>query len=164
MDLHIDSPAANVTNATISFKVPKDWVTANGLDPATIAMYHYDGTEWVKLPTTLVADDLTYYYYVAVSPGFSPFAIAGAPLIALPPESCVTAGCASGYVCKSVGGTYKCVQSEVITPPITPPVTPPVTPAQTDWLGILLTIVVVLAVIAGVAYLLVSSGKKEKQR
>jgi len=74
-------PSGAVTQATIKFRVPKSTISLLSLDPSSVQLYRLD-TTWSALSTTVVGQDGNYYYYEAVSPGFSYFAIAGKPLVA----------------------------------------------------------------------------------
>ena len=67
---------SSISSASINFKVPKSWLTANNIDKNTIALNRYDSA-WAKLPTTIRSEDSTYVYFTATSPGFSTFAITG---------------------------------------------------------------------------------------
>ena len=69
-------PNDNISQVTIKFKVPKNWVKENNLDPNSIFLGRYT-TEWTKLSTSLVREDIEYYYYESTSTGFSVFAIFG---------------------------------------------------------------------------------------
>jgi PGF-pre-PGF domain-containing protein len=71
-------PSENLDKVTIKFKVEKSWITNNNIDTSTIALERYANSQWNKLTTTLVNQDSTYYYFEAVSPGLSIFAIIGA--------------------------------------------------------------------------------------
>jgi PGF-pre-PGF domain-containing protein len=73
---------AQIGSVVISFKVEKSWITANGIDMSTIALYRYDLAtgEWTPLPTTYLSEDDTYAYFSAVSPGLSVFAVTGTPV------------------------------------------------------------------------------------
>ncbi|MBI4896367.1 MAG: PGF-pre-PGF domain-containing protein, partial [Candidatus Aenigmarchaeota archaeon] len=66
-----------IKQATIKFQVEKSWATSNNIDPVTIALNRYANNAWTKLATTKASEDSTYYYFEAVSPGFSTFAITG---------------------------------------------------------------------------------------
>jgi len=63
---------------TLSFKVPKTWLTENGLSSGDISLLHYDGTKWNTLPTSITSEDNDYVYFEATSSELSYFAI-GAP-------------------------------------------------------------------------------------
>jgi len=69
-------PNENLSQVTIKFKVPKSWIKENNLDPNSIFLGRYT-TIWTKLSTSLVSSDNEYYYYEAISTGFSVFAIFG---------------------------------------------------------------------------------------
>ncbi|MGC8936219.1 MAG: PGF-pre-PGF domain-containing protein [Candidatus Methanomethylicaceae archaeon] len=79
--IDVNVPSGAVTQATIKFRVPKSTLSLLALDPLSVQLYRLD-TAWGALPTSLAGQDGDYYYYGAVSPGFSYFAIAGKPLVA----------------------------------------------------------------------------------
>jgi len=64
-----------IDTITISFKVPKTWLTENGLGSGDIALLHYDGTSWNALSTSMTSEDDTYVYFEATSSDLSYFAI-----------------------------------------------------------------------------------------
>ena len=77
-----DSNAANVeniANATIGFRVAKLWIQSSNINQSSITLNRYSDGVWSQLPTVLVGDDGTYLYFIAQTPGFSPFAITGNP-------------------------------------------------------------------------------------
>ncbi len=65
---------SQIENASISFKVDKNWVQENNMDTSTIKLYRKNG-EWASLPTTFVSQDADYFYYNGISKGFSDYAI-----------------------------------------------------------------------------------------
>ena len=69
---------AMVSNAKIMFKVDKVWMEDHEIDPSSINLCRYSGS-WDVLKTTSSGEDDTYVYFIAESPGFSPFAITGTP-------------------------------------------------------------------------------------
>jgi PGF-pre-PGF domain-containing protein len=71
---------SNIQNVTLRFKINISWTIANGVDPASVSLYRNEEIfwffpNWVELPTTFLGSDSQYYYYEAVSPGFSSFAV-----------------------------------------------------------------------------------------
>jgi len=67
---------SDISNVTIYFKVNKTWVSDNGLDANNITLYRNPGNgTWTALTTTLNTSDSDYYYFYAVSPGFSIYII-----------------------------------------------------------------------------------------
>jgi PGF-pre-PGF domain-containing protein len=64
-------------NAKISFKVENQWIEDNSIDVSSITLNRYHGDEWNRLDTQLVGSDDVSSYYVANTPGFSPFSITG---------------------------------------------------------------------------------------
>ncbi|MCX8182754.1 MAG: PKD domain-containing protein [Candidatus Methanomethyliaceae archaeon] len=69
-------PSGAVTQATIRFRVPRNALTSFNLDPTSIQLYRLT-INWNPLTTSMVGRDADYYYYEALSPGFSYFAIVG---------------------------------------------------------------------------------------
>ena len=64
-----------MSDATITFKVEKSWMSENGIDAASIRMCRYNSGAWAQLPTSMTGEDETYVYYNAQTPNFSAFAI-----------------------------------------------------------------------------------------
>ncbi|TFH46484.1 MAG: PGF-pre-PGF domain-containing protein, partial [ANME-2 cluster archaeon] len=64
-------------NATIEFRVNKDWPLEFGIDLGSITLYYFSNDIWEPLSSTLIRDDPDYLYYQAVSPGLSYFSIPG---------------------------------------------------------------------------------------
>ncbi|MFA4820391.1 MAG: PGF-pre-PGF domain-containing protein, partial [Candidatus Aenigmatarchaeota archaeon] len=78
---YIDITKTNAADSDFSlikirFKVPKNWTTTNSIDPLKVSLYRYNAG-WDKLLTIQTSSNSTYYYYEAISPGFSTFSIAG---------------------------------------------------------------------------------------
>jgi PGF-pre-PGF domain-containing protein/LPXTG-motif cell wall-anchored protein len=80
LDISSTVSSGTIAKVKISFKVEKSWVTNNSLDISTIVLQRYVNDQWVKLTTTKVNEDATYYYFEAESPGLSVFAITGAKI------------------------------------------------------------------------------------
>lgn len=67
----------DVKTASINFKIEASWFSSNDIDPNTVQMRRYFGSEWQKLETAKTLSTSTYTYYTAVTPGFSTFVIVG---------------------------------------------------------------------------------------
>ncbi|MCD4821527.1 MAG: PGF-pre-PGF domain-containing protein [Methanococcoides sp.] len=67
----------NIADPVIGFSVAKAWVTENGIDENSIALYRHSEGKWNALNTMKVGEDDSYIYFEAETPGFSPFAITG---------------------------------------------------------------------------------------
>jgi len=69
----------DISSVTITFKVEKAWIAAQGVDENTITLkrYNAENGEWVSLPTVKVDEDATYIYFSVTSPRLSYFAISG---------------------------------------------------------------------------------------
>jgi len=64
-----------IDTITLSFKVPKSWLTANGLNAADVVLLHYNGAKWSAASTSITSEDDNYVYFEATSPDLSYFAI-----------------------------------------------------------------------------------------
>ena len=75
---------SNIANVTIRFYVNISWFTANHVDPLSLRLYRNTNStptaNWTALPTALIGKDSQYYYFIAVSPGFSDYTIFAAQL------------------------------------------------------------------------------------
>lgn len=76
----------SISKAVINFRVEKSWLSEGKY--AAVALYRWQG-EWRGLPTRLSAEDETYKYYSAESPGLSFFAITSLA-VAPPPKAMPT--------------------------------------------------------------------------
>jgi PGF-pre-PGF domain-containing protein len=81
---YLEITAAKLTNAEIGgvrirFKVDKQWLRDNSVEPNKVTLYRQKDGVWTGLETSLLNTDDFFAYYEAVSPGFSLFAIAGEP-------------------------------------------------------------------------------------
>lgn len=65
----------DIDKAEITFKVKKSWIEENGVTTDSITLLRLVGTEWVPLDTELAGEDGGNYLYSAKTPGFSYFAI-----------------------------------------------------------------------------------------
>ena len=76
MNIYVDTKLSSdaMGNSKINFKVEKEWIDENEIEISTITLSRYSGG-WAELPTELEGEDEDYYYFVATTPGFSPFAI-----------------------------------------------------------------------------------------
>ena len=72
---HTNIADSDISKATVSFKVPKSWLTANGVVEGDVALYRYNSGQWNVLPTTIISSDADNVWFEAVSPGFSDYAI-----------------------------------------------------------------------------------------
>ena len=79
---HSNIADSDISSATISFKVPKSWLTTNNVAEGDIVLYRFNSGQWNALPTTITGSDADNVWFEAVTPGFSDYAIgskAGAP-------------------------------------------------------------------------------------
>lgn len=64
-----------ISDAQIVFKVEKSWIESRGVDADSIKLLRYSGSSWTQLQTSQTGENDEYFFYVAETPGFSPFAI-----------------------------------------------------------------------------------------
>jgi len=64
-----------ISDAQIVFKVEKSWIESKGVDADSIKLLRYSGSSWTQLQTSQTGENDEYFFYVAETPGFSPFAI-----------------------------------------------------------------------------------------
>ncbi|MFH1849113.1 MAG: PGF-pre-PGF domain-containing protein [archaeon] len=64
-----------VDSVVMEFKVPKTWMTDNGVSEGNVVLYRHESNVWTQLPTEKVSGDADYVYYRAASPGLSYFAV-----------------------------------------------------------------------------------------
>ncbi|MFN4133513.1 MAG: PGF-pre-PGF domain-containing protein, partial [Candidatus Hadarchaeales archaeon] len=70
--------SADITTASIEFKVSKIWITAQDVDSNTIKLLRYSNG-WQELKTEKSGEDENYLYWTAELPGFSIFAVVALP-------------------------------------------------------------------------------------
>jgi PGF-pre-PGF domain-containing protein len=68
-----------ISEAKVSFKVAKSWITENEIDTGMVALNKYSETSgsWISLPTAKKSESETEVNYEAQTTGFSIFAITG---------------------------------------------------------------------------------------
>ncbi|WP_319507716.1 PKD domain-containing protein [uncultured Methanolobus sp.] len=67
----------NADNIIIRFKVSREWIEQNNIDPETIRLTRYHGEEWQDLPSYQEREEDGYLYFYAETPGFSIFSVVG---------------------------------------------------------------------------------------
>lgn len=74
--VHVEHSIANenVGNVTFTVRVRKDLLAGNETGPEDVAFYRYVAGTWIELPTRLVGEGDTHYFFEARSPGLSDFA------------------------------------------------------------------------------------------
>lgn len=65
----------NIENAVIGFRVEKNWIISNDVDPALVRLWRFNNGEWEDLSIRQLGEDDRYSYFEAQTPGFSSFAI-----------------------------------------------------------------------------------------
>ncbi|RNI13703.1 PGF-pre-PGF domain-containing protein [Methanohalophilus sp. RSK] len=71
----------NADNILIRFKVSREWINENNIDPSTIRMTRYHEDAWNDLPTNQVGEDDEFLHFTAQTTGFSVFKIIGDELV-----------------------------------------------------------------------------------
>lgn len=65
----------DMENPVIGFKVSKEWISDNDIDPSSIVLCRYHDESWNQLSTRKTDENEGYFFYESDTPGFSPFAI-----------------------------------------------------------------------------------------
>jgi PGF-pre-PGF domain-containing protein len=123
LDIWVQNSSAanvdNIANATVGFKVAKSWIQSNNIDQSSIKLNRYSNGVWNPLSAVLVGDDGTYMYFIAQTPGFSPFAITGNTIL-VPTAPLSITKAANPMTYKSVGQkiTYTYIVTNSGTAPI----------------------------------------------
>jgi hypothetical protein len=106
-EISTDTPTDKISNIEINFKVEKSWLIDNNREWSDVVLNHYENGEWIKLKTTTLTEDATYYYFSADSTSASPFAITvGENKDTCPYECCMNEAeytdklCDTGYICE----------------------------------------------------------------
>lgn len=73
--VHVDHsiPNEQVSDVTFRIRVRKDRLVGNETGPEDVALYRHEESGWVELPTQLVEEGETHYFFEARAPGFSDF-------------------------------------------------------------------------------------------
>ncbi|MEM2346321.1 MAG: PGF-pre-PGF domain-containing protein, partial [Archaeoglobaceae archaeon] len=123
----------------IKFGIPIEEIKAKGFDPNLVAviLLKWNGKEWIELPTKFVGSDGKYNYYEAETTSFSYFVAQLRPLETPTPTPVVT--------------TPTTLPATPPTTPLPPATTPPPTGIGIEILG---AVVVVILLIAAIAYML----------
>ncbi|AKB18126.1 MULTISPECIES: PGF-pre-PGF domain-containing protein [unclassified Methanosarcina] len=67
----------NIQGPKISFRVEKDWLSENRIDPVSVSLYRYSTSNWTELSSGITGEDETFFYFESETPGFESFAVAG---------------------------------------------------------------------------------------
>jgi len=65
----------DMDDPVVGFRVSKEWLSDNVVEPDSIVLCRYNDGEWTQLPTEVIGEDKDYFTYESETPGFSPFAI-----------------------------------------------------------------------------------------
>ncbi|MDW7733589.1 MAG: PKD domain-containing protein, partial [Methanolobus sp.] len=77
----------NADNILIRFKVSREWIRENNINPSTIHLTRYNDGKWEELPTQSENENDEYLYFVAETQGFSIFSVVGDELTAVTNET-----------------------------------------------------------------------------
>ncbi|WP_321431009.1 PGF-pre-PGF domain-containing protein [uncultured Methanolobus sp.] len=66
---------SNMEDMKISFAVLKKWVQVNDVEISDIRLNRYHDDRWQVLEAEMTGEDDDFYFFEAITPGFSPFAI-----------------------------------------------------------------------------------------
>jgi PGF-pre-PGF domain-containing protein len=66
---------SNMEDMKISFAVLKKWVQVNDVEIGDIRLNRHNNEKWQVLETEMTGEDDDFYFFEAITPGFSPFAI-----------------------------------------------------------------------------------------
>lgn len=74
--VHVEHDIANedVRNVTFDLRVRKDLLAGNETGPEDVAFYRHEAGTWTELPTEVVGEGDTHYFFEARAPGLSDFA------------------------------------------------------------------------------------------
>jgi len=75
LDISTNIEDDKIDNATIRFKVSKEWLINNEYNANAVVLQRYKNGEWQKLYTSMVSENENEYMFQAMTPGFSTFAI-----------------------------------------------------------------------------------------
>lgn len=67
----------NIQNLTINFRVEKDWLSENEIDPVSVSLYRYSTSNWTELFSRVTGEDESFLYFESETPGFESFAVSG---------------------------------------------------------------------------------------
>lgn len=82
IELNWVNPMA-IDYGTIRFSVLGSWLRENNIDPADVVLVRQSDFVWSEIPTTFDHQAGDVYYYNAVTPGFSYFAVTGKKTVAV---------------------------------------------------------------------------------
>ncbi len=143
----------DTSKIAINFRVPKSWLTSNGVAEDNVVLYRYSDSKWNALPTTKTGSDANNVLYQSTTPGFSTFAIGtteAAPAVT-PPTEAPTAPPTEAPVTPPT-------EAPTPTAPVTPPeeAKKPVSRTAMAWL-----VVLIIVVVAAVGYYMWQKKKSE---
>jgi len=121
-----------LNQATLSFSIPKSWLTANGFTKSDIVMMHYVNGQWQVLETRFISENGNSVNYEAITPSFSYFAVAykqgGTNMSAFTPTVTTTVAAADKSLPVTTTGIQAASQASQI--PVATTKTPVASPPQ----------------------------------
>ncbi|OWP54032.1 hypothetical protein B2I19_00015 [Thermoplasmatales archaeon ARMAN] len=75
--IHVNSSIndTNVIDANYTFAVNKSWINSQNISPGQVALYKYVGGKWMEMPTLLIGNNSTAYFYDGESDSLSDYVI-----------------------------------------------------------------------------------------
>jgi len=73
VDISTSVPNDLISEATVEFGIPRDWMDANRVQEDSVVLYHYGNSGWEPLPTSYEGDEAGEAVFSARTPGFSVF-------------------------------------------------------------------------------------------
>ncbi len=77
MIFKVDLSTKAIEKAKIKFKVKKEWLKENDINPGKVKLLHYHAATWEESPARKVGEDGSYYLYEAEVEAFSYFVVTG---------------------------------------------------------------------------------------
>jgi len=105
----------DVEKVVIGFEVSRQWIDDNRINVTTVVLERWNGTDWLRLPTTQVDEDEDYVFFEAKSDTLSIFAITAQP-IPVPVKECPPCPpCSEWSVCIEGQQTRICWECGIAT-------------------------------------------------
>ena len=139
--LNIWPDSRRVQEALIRFRVENSWIASEGLTSENLRMYRWDGTKWNELETRVLSKDASATNYEAKTDAFAYFAITG-------PKA-------------ATGKGTETTAAPTVTAPGGKPSSTATAPTEAQEPISLVYIIILIGVIAVVAYLYAATQKKK---
>ncbi|WP_292522465.1 Ig-like domain-containing protein [Methanoculleus sp.] len=127
VNLNWASPRA-VSNATVIFTVPADWLEERNMTAEDVRLMRYVNSSWQSLATTVIGEEDENYHFRTIIPGFSTFAITATSANVTPIEE--TNSTVGGETNSTSGGEMNVTPTVTVTGDATTEMTTMPTTAQ----------------------------------